>query len=155
MNRDECPICRHVEKSRIDHAILEGKPDSYFKENFAADADSVHWHKENCLPAQDPAGLLNGGEAAHLGHLRQMRQTALDIARRAAEDEKLWRTALAAMNAAGRLIAQEAKLRDRRRPPAPRLADSEEWQHLKARILAVLDRFPGAREALAEALGDD
>jgi hypothetical protein len=35
------------------------------------------------------------------------------------------------------------------------LADSAEWQQLKSRILAVLERFPDARQALTEALQND
>ena len=151
MNRSECPICRHVERSLIDHAIAEGRPDSYLTNHYAADADSVGWHKENCLGA--------GGEIAagrdHQDQLRELRETALRIAIEAAANEKHWRTALAAMNAVSRLVLQEAKLRDRKRPAAPHLADSAEWQQLKTRILAVLERFPDARQALTEALQDD
>ena len=84
-----------------------------------------------------------------------MRETAHRIALEASTNEKQWRTALAAMNAVSRLVLQEAKLRDRKRPPQPRLAESAEWQELKTRILAVLERFPDARRALMEALQDD
>ena len=52
-------------------------------------------------------------------------------------------------------VVQEAKLRDRKRPPQPHLADSPEWQQLKSRILTALERFPEARQALMEALQDD
>jgi hypothetical protein len=147
-----------VERSLIDHAIAEGRPDSYLTNHFAADADSVRWHKENCLGlGLDVAGpaAATGGEVTSQEQLRQLRETALRIALEAAANEKQWRTSLTAMNAVSRLVVQEAKLRDRKRPPAPRLADSAEWQQLKARILAVLERFPDARQALTEALQDD
>ncbi len=155
MNRNECPICRHVERSLIDHAIAEGRPDSYLKNNFAADADSVAWHKQRCLGTGGE--IADGGlrRDSHQEQLRELRETALEIALKSATNEKQWRTALAAVNAVSRLVLQEAKLRDRKRPPAPRLADSAEWQQLKTRILAVLDRFPEARQALVEALQDD
>lgn len=162
MNLNECPICRHVERSLIDHAIAEGRPDSYLTNHFAADSDSVRWHKENCLgigygaAARD--GEINGGaDSSREYHeqLRGLRETALRIAADAAVHEKHWRTALAAMNSVSRLVLQEAKLRDRKRPAQPRLADSDEWQTLKTRILAVLGRFPEARQALMEALSDD
>jgi len=150
VNRNECPICRHVERSLIDHAIAEGRPDSYLTNHFAADADSVRWHKENCLGT---GGEVNAPD--HHRQLRELRETAHRIALEAAANEKQWRTALAAMNAVSRLVLQEAKLRDRKRPPQPRLAESAEWQQLKTRILAVLERFPDARRALMEALQDD
>jgi hypothetical protein len=161
VNASECPICRHIERRRIDHAIFEGRPDAYFKNHFAADADSVQWHKANCLgvPVDDDPSAARGEIAAtaaeHQQQLREMRETALRIAAEAAADQKQWRTALSAVNAVSRLVIQEAKLRDRKRPPAPRLADSAEWQQLKSRILAVLERFPDARRALMEALQDD
>ena len=149
-NNNECPICRHVERSLIDHAIAEGRPDSYLTNHFAADANSVRWHKENCLRASCPVDSLDQQE-----QLRELRETALRIAAEAALSEKHWRTALAAMNSVGRLVVQEAKLRDRKRPPQPQLAESPEWQQLKARILTALERFPEARQALTEALQDD
>jgi hypothetical protein len=122
VNRNECPICRHVERSLIDHAIAEGRPDSYLTNHFAADADSVRWHKENCLGT---SGEVNAPE--HHRQLREMRETAHRIALEASTNEKQWRTALAAMNAVSRLVLQEAKLRDRKRPPQPRLAESAGW----------------------------
>ena len=163
MNLSECPICRHVERSLINHAIAEGRPDSYLTNHFAADAGSVRWHKENCLAiGEDGAAAEATGNREiadsnreHHEQLRGLRETALKIAVEAAANEKQWRTALAAMNAVSRLVLQEAKLRDRKRPPQPRLADSAEWQQLKTRILAVLERFPEARQALTEALQDD
>lgn len=154
MNRNQCPICLHVERSLIDHAIAEGRPDSYLTNHFAADADWVRWHKENCLAAS-AVGEVASAAREHQEQLRQMRETALRIALEAAANEKQWRTALTAVNAVSRLVVQEAKLRDRKRPPAPRLADSAEWQQLKTRILAVLERFPDARQALTEALQHD
>jgi len=162
VNLNECPICRHVERSLIDHAIAEGRPDAYLTNHFAADPASVRWHKENCLAFEDESGghsaASGHGEIAAVGHhaqLRGLRETALKIALEAAGNEKQWRTALAAVNAVSRLVLQEAKLRDRKRPPQPRLADSPEWQQLKTRILAVLERYPDARRALIEALQDD
>ena len=154
MNLNECPICRHVERNLIDHAISEGRPDSYLTNHFAADADSVRWHKDNCLAgAGDPAAA--GGEIAQQEQLRELREAALKIAAAAAENEKHWRTSLSALAAVSRFVLQEAKLRDRKRPSKPRLADTAEWQQLKSRILGVLDRFPEARQALTEALQDD
>jgi hypothetical protein len=156
LNRNECPICRHVERSLIDHAISEGRPDSYLTNHFAADADSVRWHKENCLLGTNGGPVAAGGAAAdHQEQLRELREAAFRIALEAAASDKHWRTALASMNTVSRLVLQEAKLRDRKRPAVPRLADSAEWQQLKVRILAVLDRFPDARQALMEALRDD
>ena len=162
MNLNECPICRHVERSLIDHAIAEGRPDSYLTNHFAADSESVRWHKENCLGTgygtTAGGGEINGepdGSREHREQLRGLRETALRIAADAAVHEKHWRTALAAMNSVSRLVLQEAKLRDRKRPAQPRLADFGEWQTLKTRILAVLERFPDARQALMEALSDD
>ena len=154
MNLNECPICRHVERSLIDYAISEGRPDSYLTNHFAADADSVRWHKDNCLAgAGDPTAP--DGEVAQREQLRELREAALKIAANAAGDEKHWRISLSALTAVSRLVAQEAKLRDRKRPSKPRLADSAEWQQLKSRILGALDRFPEARQALTEALQDD
>ncbi len=51
------------------------------------------------------------------------------------------------MTAFSRLAAEPA--------PVKPLSDTEEWQDLKRRILRVLDRYPGAREALAQELNDD
>ncbi len=154
MNLNECPICRHVERSLIDHAISEGRPDSYLANHFAADADSVRWHKENCLTGiGGPAAT--GSEVAQQEQLRELREAARKIASDAAGNEKHWRTSLSALAAVSRFVAQEAKLRDRKRPPKPRLADTVEWQQLKSRILGALDRFPEARQALTEALQDD
>ncbi len=162
VNSNECPICRHVERSLINHAIAEGRPDSYLTNHFAADADSVHWHKENCLGigygSTPGSGEIDSGvdsSREHHEQLRGLRETALKIAIEAATNEKQWRTSLAAMSAVSRLVLQEAKLRDRKRPPQPRLADSAEWRQLKTRIHAVLERFPEARQALTEALQDD
>lgn len=99
---------------------------------------------------------MNGvASLEHQQQLREMRETALRIAAEAATDPKQWRTALTAVNSVSRLIVQETRLRDRKRPPAPRLEDSAEWQQLKVRILSVLERFPEARHALLEALQDD
>lgn len=78
-------------------------------------------------------------------------------------DDKRWRTALAAMTALSRLASEAARMSAP--PPAPRgkpapepvpvkLADAEEWQDLKRRILRLLDRYPGARKALAQELSD-
>ncbi len=154
MNLNECPICRHVERSLIDHAISEGRPDSYLTNHFAADADSVRWHKDNCLAGTgDPA--TTGSEIAQQVQLRELRQAALKIAADAAGNEKHWRTSLSALAAVSRFVVQEAKLRDRKRPSKQPLADTAEWQQLKSRILGVLDRFPEARQALTEALQDD
>ena len=81
----------------------------------------------------------------------------------ACADDKHWRTALAAMTAFSRLAAEAARMsaptpagRGKSAPEtAPvKLADTEEWQDLKRRILRVLDRYPGAREALAQELSD-
>ena len=159
MINNECPICRHIERNLIDHAIAEGRPDSYVTCHFAADADSVRWHRENCLhpaaTANHEVAPLPSAAAAGLDQLRELRVTAHRIATEAAASEKHWRTSLAAMNAVSRLVLQETRLRDRKRPAPPRLADSDEWQQLKSRILAALERFPEAREALAEALQDD
>lgn len=163
MSLNECPICRHVERSLIDHAIAEGRPDAYLTNHFAADPASIHWHKENCLAFEDEDGGQSATsgirevalQGSHQAQLRGLRETALKIALEAAGNEKQWRTALAAVNAVSRLVLQEARLRDRKRPPQPRLADSPEWQQLKTRILTVLERYPEARRALVEALHDD
>lgn len=83
----------------------------------------------------------------------------------ACADDKHWRTALAAMTAFSRLAAEAARMSAPTpaaaargklgpEPVPPRLADTEEWQDLKRRILRVLDRYPGAREALAQELSD-
>jgi hypothetical protein len=161
VTNNECPICRHIERNLIDHAIAEGRPDSYVTCHFAADADSVRWHRENCLGAAGSAatataaGCHEVAPAAELEQLRELRATAHRIATEAATSEKHWRTSLAAMSTVSRLLAQETKLRDRKRPVAPSLAESAEWQQLKTRILIVLERFPEAREALVEALQHD
>ena len=155
MNLNECPICRHVERSLIDYAISEGRPDSYLTNHFAADADSVRWHKDNCLAGTGDPAAAGSGEVAQQEQLRELREAALKIAAKAAENEKHWRTSLSALAAVSRLVGQEAKLRDRKRPFKPRLADTAEWQQLKSRILGVLERYPEARQALTEALQDD
>lgn len=163
MKQNECPICRHIERSLIDYAIAEGRPDSYLASHFAADADSVQWHKENCLGVDDgdSAGQQQGGldaeelRASHQNRLQEMREAAWKIAAKAGDDAGQWRMALSAINAASRLVAQEARLAERKKAPRQRLAESPEWQRLKARILKALEPYPEARRALMEALQHD
>lgn len=161
MTQNECPICRHIERSRIDNAIAEGRPDSYLASHFAADADSVQWHKENCLGLDDQNSAGNGRlgseelRASHQNQLQEMRAAALKIADQAGADSKQWRTALTAINSASRLVLQEARLAERKRAPRQRLVESPEWQRLKSRILKALEPHPEARRALMEELQHD
>lgn len=161
MKQNECPICRHVERKSIDHAIAQGQPDSYLASHFATDAEWVEWHKENCLKAggrRNSSSSSGGGSdpdelrRAQQAVLREMRAAATRIATDAAGKEPQWRTALAAINSVSKLLVQEARLAEKKGLPRPRLADSAEWSQLKARILKALDPFPEAGRALREAL---
>lgn len=166
MTTNDCPICRHVERNLIDHAISEGRPDSFFATNFAADAGSVQWHRENCLGYEGGGSASSGGGGARGGlsaaewraeqrqQLRDLRDVACRIIEQTGGDAKHWRTALSAIGAASRLVAQESRLADRKAAPGPRLVQTPEWQRLKARILKALEPYPEARNALTEALTD-
>ena len=96
-------------------------------------------------PAPAPLGLL--------ALARSLRDRALRILDRA-EDVRDEKTALAAVREVRGIIDSLARLEppEARAEDAPALANSSEWQRVRAAIIAALADYPEARLAVAEAL---
>lgn len=160
MNRNECPICRHLGETKVEQQpCLAGH-----------DPDAVRWHviRQACLESYNASQKstwgeeytpqpLTGAEVA-AAELRHLRKGAMRVAA-GAQRERRWQPALSGISAAAKLALQETRLATEARQQAEeneeelaRVVEMPEWLHLKVRILSAIDQYPDAKRALVEAL---
>ena len=149
-----CTICTHTKRREIDRALVAGEPYRSIAKHFGASAPAVLRHREHL-----PARLVRAQEARDaaqadtlLDQLRTLQERTLEILRKAESAGDL-RTATAAIGQARQnleLLGRMAgELRD---GTTVNILVNPQWVTLQAVILAALDQYPEAKEAVSRAL---
>lgn len=150
-----CTVCTHPNRAAIDLALLNGASGNAIAAKFRVSEDAITRHKGNHLPAT----LAQGQAAAEvaradglLGQLQQLQDDARRIGGKAEETGDL-KTALMGVRELVRIVELTGKLvgelDDR---PQVNVLVAPEWTTVKVALLAALQPFPEARQAVAARL---
>lgn len=152
-----CTICRHGQRVDVDAALLAGEPLRDVARRFATTKDALFRHRQHV-----PASLAKAHQAAEVAHgddlLAEVRRLQGDAARiaRAAEEQGDLRTALQGTRELARHVELLARLAGELREGAAVtvavVTAAPEWEALRSRLLAALDRHPEARADVLAAL---
>lgn len=155
-----CSICRHPDRVEIDRALIAGRGFAEVSRAFAGlTEDAVGRHHAKHLPravVQDAAGAREEAEGERgadlLAEAQSLRRRAMALLGKAETVGEL-RTALAGVREAGRLLELEAKLRGQiEAAPTVSVVLSPAWLQVQTVILAAIEPYPAARDALVRAL---
>lgn len=153
-----CTICNHPERQAIDRALVAGvTANTVLSSQFAVTEQALRRHKAGHLPAalaqaQDAREVAQADDL--LAQVKRLQLITMNVLKIAYDAQDL-RTALQAVAQArqnlelvGRIVGElEAE-----RVQVAVLVASPDWLRLRAVILAALDPYPAARQAVAEAL---
>jgi|GEM_PF-460771 len=154
-----CTVCSHPERAAINAALVNGESLRNIAERFGTSATALHRHKAEHLPA----ALTQATEAAEVAQADDLLAQVRDLQRRTltilqtAERAGDLRVALAAIGQARgnlELLARLLGELQEQQIAVQILVASPEWLRVRAAILTVLDPYPAARLAVAEALHD-
>ncbi|MEZ5354569.1 MAG: hypothetical protein R2762_18205 [Bryobacteraceae bacterium] len=133
-------------------ALRAGEPVREVAERFGVGFANLwmHWERHEQREGSEWAAAAQPAEAT-LDAMAKLTEDAL----RLLAPWGLSPSALRILERRERQLHLASRLRSSENEPASlALAQSREWQELKAKILLTLERFPDAYEAMLEALGD-
>lgn len=150
-----CTACGHPQRPAIDAALLAGEPFRHIAERFGTSATALTRHKRDHIPAHvataKDADQVAGADDL-LAQVRSLQRKALDLLVKA-EAVGDYRTALAGVREARAcvelLLEVEGEL-DRR--GVTNITISPQWIELRMVILAALEPYPEAAQAVAGGL---
>lgn len=150
-----CTVCKHGRRDAIDAALVGGGTLRDIARQFALSKDALYRHKDHIPPPTIQAAAA--ADVAHadnlLDQVKQLQAKTLSILAKAENAGDL-KTAVGAIREAARLIELLARLTNEL-PPAQttiNLLVMPEWVSLRTTILAALDPFPQAHEAVTRAI---
>ncbi len=150
-----CTVCEHEKVEEINRLLLEGVSLRDLAGRYSVSKTALHRHKESHLPAE----LTKAREAREiakadslLDQVTELRDKALSILDKAEQAGDL-RTALQGVREAKGCLELLARLQGELQEQATvNILINPQWLSLRTVILEVLDRYPEARQAVAQAL---
>lgn len=150
-----CAACHHPKRDEIDAALVAGQPLRAIGKKFGMSASACLRHRDRHLsPALAAVAAQREEEAAStlVEQVRQLVRRADELYTAAAKDGRS-SAALAAlkeMRGSLELLGKATgELKDASSITVVNVQASEEWQQIRAVILAALVAFPEARQAVA------
>jgi hypothetical protein len=152
-----CTICAHPERAAIDKALVENDSLRAVAKCFGRSTAAMFRHKTDHLPAalvkaQDAHAVAQADDL--LAQVRDLQRRSLDILKKA-EDAGDLRVALAAIGQARGNLELLARLLGElqdQQVAVQVLVTSPDWLRLRAAIMAALEPYPAACQAVAEAI---
>lgn len=150
----KCTICEHPQVEAINAALVGGASYRDIARQFAVSKDALFRHRQHL-----PAELVKAQEAKEIAQADNLLEQLKDLQRRtlsilqAAEQDNDHATALKAIKEArGNLELLAKLLGELAERQVINILVAPEWINLRAVILAALEPYAEARQALAEAL---
>jgi len=150
-----CSVCKHAERAAIDAALVGGESLRNIAEQYSVSTTALHRHKTDHIPAN----MAQAKEAASLAHADSLldQVKALQVSTLAlmtkAEGAGDLRTAVSAIREAARLIELTARLTNELpSQPIINILLTDDWLKLRSAILAAIDPYPDAFEAVTRAI---
>ena len=149
-----CTICAHVERDRIDAALVSGTAYSAIARQFEVGPESVRRHHDAHLSPALAAIAARRKEAAAadlVGQIRELVRRADELYEAAALAGKVTNAlaALREMRGSLELLGKATGELDDRPVTVVNLQQAPEWLAMRAAIFAALMQFPEARAAVA------
>ncbi|WP_320211610.1 hypothetical protein [Methanospirillum purgamenti] len=153
----KCSICHHPEREAIDKAILAGQSNRSIAAQYKVSQTAVQRHKDNHLPEH----LATSKKAEQvtkaddlISDLQFLKEKALTFLAKAEQSEDM-RSAAPLISAAVKVIETLAEVRgELNRQAVINVTMSPVWVETRTVILAALQPYPEAREAVVLALED-
>ncbi len=149
-----CSICTHPEQAKIDSALLAGEPFRHIAKRYGTSTGALLRHKADHLPE----ALVQAHEVRQVAEadrlLEELRSLQADAKRIAQKAERAdsYSAAVSAIREQSRIIELLLKVAGELSEASVSIHVDQAWIDLRAVILDVLDPYPEARLALAEAL---
>jgi transposase-like protein len=153
----QCTICGHEKLEAINLALMSGSPYRIVAKQFTASPWAVYRHWKDHMPialAQSQKAYEISAADSLLEQLLSLHRKTLALLNRA-EGAGDVRCALAAVQQGRSNLELLWKLRSELTDgEAANTAVSPEWIETRSKMVQVLERFPQARIAILEVLGD-
>lgn len=152
-----CSVCVHAKRKAIDTALLAGESFRVLSARFKVGVDALRRHKDGHIPAA-MAKAQEAQEVARGDTLLDTLATLTTDATRiqeAAEKNRNYQAALGAIRERTRLVELTAKLKGELESGVKiqvAILAAPEWLTLRGTILAALEPFPEARQAVVRAI---
>ncbi len=152
-----CSICSHADKASIDDALLAGAPNRRIASQYGMSEAAVRRHKADHIPfhlikAQDAAEVIQADTL--LARLLSLNAETMAILREARtgriKDNELALRAIA--RAEKQLELQGKLLGELNEAPTVNILAVPEWFSLRSTIIAALEPYPEAKQAVVRAL---
>lgn len=151
-----CTVCDHAARAEIDAALIEGQSLRDVAERFGGlTAASIHRHRHGHL-AQAVQLAREAGDAQRgaslLDQVRALHGRTLRILAKAEAEDDAGTALRAVREARGGLELLARLLGELETAPTVHVAIGSEWPALRAAIVAALEPFPDARNAVVQAI---
>lgn len=152
-----CTVCSHPDRNEIDTALVAGDPLRNVARRRSVTVSALFRHKRDHLPGH----LVKAAEEEDLAQaidvvrqLKAINAACLEILQKSRADGK-HSISLRAVDRIHRQIELQARLLGELRETGPQVnvLIAAEWHEIRMTIFNVLEPYPEARAALAEALG--
>lgn len=152
-----CTVCSHPDRHEIDSALVTGDPLRNVARHRSVTVSALFRHKRDHLPGHLVKAAEEEDVAQAIDVVRQLKAinaACLEILQKSRADGK-HSISLRAVDRIHRQIELQARLLGELQDNGPQVnvLIAAEWHEIRMMIFNVLEPYPEARAALAEALG--